>query len=122
MKAWENALKEQESLEGEEEQVEEKEVSDYERKEEEEEKLELLKDIPLEVSIEIGSTSLPLEEILKLHTNSIVELDRYIHEPVDIKINGKLVAKGKLYTIRENYGIKITQIITPEERMKLLED
>ncbi|TCK03898.1 flagellar motor switch protein FliN/FliY [Phorcysia thermohydrogeniphila] len=117
MSAWEEALKEQK----------EKQASSEESPEEGdescgEEKFELLKDIPLEVTIEVGSTSLPLEEVLKLHPNSIVELDRYIHEPVDIKVNGRLIAKGELYTVKDSYGIKITQIITPEERLKLLEE
>ncbi|WP_041439540.1 flagellar motor switch protein FliN [Thermovibrio ammonificans] len=85
-------------------------------------KFELLKDIPLEISVEVGSTKLPLEEIIKLHANSVVELDRFIDEPVDIKINGKLVAKGKLYTVKDSYGVEIIQIITPEERFKLLEE
>jgi len=88
----------------------------------EKEKLDLLMDIPLEISVEIGSTTMPLEEVLKLNPNSIVELDRYINQPVDIKVNGKLIAKGELYTVENNFGIKITSIITVQERMKLLTD
>ncbi len=83
---------------------------------------ELLKDIPLEISVEIGSTKLPLEEILRLHANSVVELDKFVDEPVDIKINGKLIAKGRLYQVEDNYGVEIVQIITPEERLKLIEE
>ncbi len=112
MAAWQEALKEQES-------------SSTEGKKEGdscEGKFELLKDIPLEVMVEIGSTKLPLEEILNLHANSVIELDRLIDEPVDIKINGKLVAKGKLYVVEDSYGVEITQIITPEERLKLIEE
>ncbi len=108
-KEWEEALKQQEADKPETEAKPSKEF-------------ELLKDIPLEISVEIGSTKLPLEEILRLHANSVVELDRFINEPVDIKINGKLVAKGELYQVKENYGVKITQIITPEERLKLIEE
>jgi flagellar motor switch protein FliN/FliY len=111
--AWEEALKEQQASSASSEEGKDENCS--------EEKFELLKDIPLEVTIEVGSASLPLEEVLKLHPNSIVELDRYIHEPVDIKVNGRLIAKGELYTVKDSYGIKITQIITPEERLKLLE-
>jgi flagellar motor switch protein FliN/FliY len=85
-------------------------------------KFELLKDIPLEISVEVGSTKLPLEEIIKLHANSVVELDRFVDEPVDIKINGKLVAKGRLFVVKDSYGVEITQIITPQERMKLIEE
>ena len=83
---------------------------------------EVLRDIPLEISVEIGSTKLSLEDILKLHANSVVELDRFVDEPVDIKINGKLVAKGRLYQVEDNYGVEIVQIITPEERLKLIEE
>ncbi|SNZ08136.1 flagellar motor switch protein FliN/FliY [Persephonella hydrogeniphila] len=86
----------------------------------EKEKLDLLMDIPLEISVEIGSTTMPLEEVLKLNPNSIVELDRYINQPIDIKVNGKLIAKGELYTVENNFGVKITSIITVQERMKLL--
>ncbi|WP_457623462.1 flagellar motor switch protein FliN [Persephonella sp.] len=88
----------------------------------EQEKLDLLMDIPLEVSVEIGSTHLPLEEILKLNPNNIVELDKFINQPVDLKVNGKLIAKGELYTVEDHFGIKITSIITVQERMKLLSE
>ena len=80
----------------------------------------LLMDIPLEVSIEIGSTEMSLEEVLKLNPNSIIELDRMVSEPIDLKVNGKLIAQGELYTIKNNFGIKITNILTPEDRMKIL--
>jgi len=117
MRAWEEALKEQKEKASSEEDAPKEEDGGCG-----EEKFELLKDVPLEVTIEIGSTSLPLEEVLKLHPNSIVELDRYIHEPVDIKVNGRLIAKGELYTVKDSYGIKITQIVTPQESFKLLEE
>jgi len=85
-------------------------------------KLSLLMDIPLEVTVEIGSTELPIEEILKLNPNSVIELDKMINEPVDLKVNGKLIAKGELYTVKNSFGIKITNIITPEDRMKILDN
>lgn len=85
-------------------------------------KLSLLMDIPLEVTVEIGSTEIPIEEILKLNPNSVIELDKLISEPVDLKVNGKLIAKGELYTIKNSFGIKITNIITPEDRMKILDN
>ncbi len=116
MAAWQEALKEQSSSKTEERSQPEQEEENCEGK------FELLKDVPLEVMVEIGSTKLPLEEILNLHANSVIELDRLIDEPVDIKINGKLVAKGKLYLVNDSYGVEITQIITPEERLKLVEE
>ena len=86
-----------------------------------EDKFSILLDIPLEVTVEIGSTEMAIEDILKLNPNSIIELDRYIDEPIDLKVNGKIIAKGELYTVQNNFGIKITQIITPEDRMRLLD-
>ena len=135
-KEWEEALKQQESGGGEDQEALAKEWEEALKQQEgaSEEKgeevstescsgeFELLKDIPLEISVEIGSTKLPLEEILRLHANSVVELDRFVDEPVDIKINGKLIAKGRLYQVEDNYGVEIVQIITPEERLKLIEE
>lgn len=83
-------------------------------------KLDLILDIPLEITVEVGNKSIPLEDILKMTPNTIIELERYINEPVDIKVNGKLIAKGELYTVENNFGVKITSIITVQERMKLL--
>ncbi len=88
----------------------------------EKEKLEIFMDIPLEISVEIGQTELPLEEILRLAPNSIVELDKFIDQPVDLKVNGKLVAKGELYTVDNNFAIRITSIITAQERLKLFSE
>ena len=84
-------------------------------------KLSMLLDIPLEVTIEVGSTQMPIEDILKLNPNSVIELDRYINEPIDLKVNGKTIAKGELYTVKNNFGIRITHIITPEDRLKILD-
>lgn len=93
---------------------------DYEKSQDS--RLSLLMDIPLEVTVEIGSAEIPIEEILKLNTNSVIELDKLISEPVDLKVNGKLIAKGELYTVKNSFGIKITNIITPEDRMKILDE
>ncbi|BCD59908.1 MULTISPECIES: FliM/FliN family flagellar motor switch protein [unclassified Nitratiruptor] len=84
-------------------------------------KFSILLDVPLDVIVEIGSTQMPLEEVLKLNPNSVVELNRFIHEPVDLKVNGKVIAKGELYTVKNNFGLKITHVVTPEERLKILE-
>jgi flagellar motor switch protein FliN/FliY len=127
-KQWEEALQQQEEkteeVNEEPEEAPQKEtVSEKEEESLDEyirnEKLELLMDIPLEVSVEIGGKDILLEDILKLNPNTILELDKYINEPVDIKINGKLIAKGELYTAENNFGVKITNIITVQERMKL---
>jgi len=91
----------------------------YERSENS--KLAMLLDIPLEITVEIGSTTMPIEDILKLNPNSVIELDRYINEPIDLKVNGRVIAKGELYTVKNNFGIRITHIITPEDRLKILD-
>ncbi len=113
-KQWEEALKQQSQEENQGTSTEE------DLNLPKDEKLELLLDIPLEISVEIGGRNLPLEDLLKLNPNTVFELDRYIDEPIDIKINGKPIAKGELYTVENNFGIKITSIITVEERIKLL--
>ncbi len=84
-------------------------------------RLAMLLDIPLEITVEIGSTEMLIEDVLKLNPNSIIELDRYIDEPIDLKVNGKVIAKGELYTVKNNFGIRITHIITPEDRLKILD-
>ncbi|NPA03484.1 MAG: flagellar motor switch protein FliN [Epsilonproteobacteria bacterium] len=84
-------------------------------------KLALLLDIPLEVTVEIGTAEMKIEEVLKLNPNSVIELDRYVNEPIDLKVNGRVIAKGELYTVNNNFGIRITQIITPEDRLKILD-
>ncbi len=80
---------------------------------------EILADIPLELSVEIGDTEMPIGDIIKLQPTSIIELRRKVNEPVDVKINGKLVAKAELYVNEDRWAIKIIQIISPEERLKL---
>jgi len=102
--------------------MEKKELTEKETVALEKEKLDIFMDIPLEISVEIGNTELPLEEILRLAPNSIVELDKFINQPVDLKVNGKLVAKGELYTVENNFAIKITSIITAQERLKLFSE
>jgi flagellar motor switch protein FliN/FliY len=83
-------------------------------------KLDILLDIPITITVEIGSKSMPIEEILKLAPSSVIDLDRYLNEPIDLKVNGVLVAKGELYQVDDNFAIKITEILTKEERVKLI--
>jgi flagellar motor switch protein FliN len=73
--------------------------------------LELLKDISLELVVELGRTKKKINEVLELSHGSIIELDRVSGEPVDLLINGKLVAKGEVVVIDEYFGIRITEII-----------
>lgn len=83
-------------------------------------KLELILDIPVTISFEVGSKKLSIEDIVKLSPSSIIELDRYIDQPIDIKVNGVLVAKGELYQVEDSFAVKITKIISKEDRIKLV--
>jgi flagellar motor switch protein FliN/FliY len=81
----------------------------------------LILDVPLQVTVELGSTRMRIKEILELGVGSIVELDKLAGDPVDIYVNGKLIAKGEVVVIDENFGIKVTDIISPIERANTLQ-
>lgn len=113
---WASALKEQE------EAIKEAQPAQEVRAEEgEAEILEKLKgylDIPLNVEVVVGSTVLTLGELLHLTPGSVVELEQDIETPVDIKVNGKLIAKGEIVIVEDRFGVRIIDIITREERLK----
>ncbi len=81
------------------------------------ENMDLLMDVSLEVSVELGRTSRKIKEILEFGPGSIIELSRLVGEPVDVLVNGKFVANGEVVVIDENFGIRITDIINPEQRI-----
>jgi flagellar motor switch protein FliN/FliY len=83
--------------------------------------LGLLLDIPLEVTVELGRTKRLIKEVLELGVGSVIELEKLAGEPVDVRVNGKLVARGEVVVIDENFGVRITEIITPAERVKQLQ-
>ncbi|MGP4040289.1 flagellar motor switch phosphatase FliY [Gracilibacillus sp. D59] len=82
--------------------------------------LDLLMDIPLQVTVELGRTKRTVKEILELSSGSIVELDKLAGEPVDILVNQKLIAKGEVVVIDENFGVRVTDIVSKEDRLKQL--
>ncbi|NIK10797.1 flagellar motor switch phosphatase FliY [Alkalibacillus almallahensis] len=82
--------------------------------------LDLLMDIPLNVSVELGRSSKSIKEILELNTGSIVELDKFAGEPVDILVNNKLIAKGEVVVIDENFGVRVSDILSQAERIQKL--
>jgi len=82
--------------------------------------IDLLMDINLPVSIELGRTKMSIADILGLGPGSVVELNKLAGEPVDVLVNYKIVAKGEVVVIDENFGVRITQLMTSEERLKLL--
>ncbi len=82
--------------------------------------LDFILDIPLVVSAELGRTKLLISELLQLGQGSVVELNKLAGEPLEVFVNGKLVAKGEAVVINEKFGVRLTDIISPIERVKQL--
>jgi flagellar motor switch protein FliN/FliY len=82
-------------------------------------KLQLLLDLQLPVSIELGHTNMLIRDILRLGRGSVIEFDKLVSEPIDVLINGKKVAEGEVVVIDKHFGIRITTLIDPSERLKV---
>jgi flagellar motor switch protein FliN/FliY len=82
--------------------------------------LDMLMDISLDLTIELGRTELSIRRILEMGPGAIVEMDRFAGEPVDLLINNKVVARGEVVVVDENFGIRVVSLVTPEERIKFL--
>ncbi|MGQ9812138.1 MAG: flagellar motor switch protein FliN [Dissulfurimicrobium sp.] len=82
--------------------------------------LDFILDIPLEISVELGRTRLQIRDLLQLGQGSIISLDKLAGEPADIYVNQKLMAKGDVVVVNEKFGIKLTEIISPADRVKNL--
>jgi len=80
--------------------------------------LEILMDIKLQLTVELGRTELPIKKVLELTRGSIIELEKVAGEPVELYANGKLVAHGEVVVIEDNFGLRITSITDPDERLK----
>ena len=80
--------------------------------------LDLLLDIPLRVTVELGRTKLTIRNLLQLAHGSVVELDGLAGEPMDVLVNGTLIAQGEVVVVNDKFGIRLTDIITPAERMR----
>lgn len=81
----------------------------------------LLADIPLRLSVEVGSTSLRLSELMDLNAGSVVELDRQANELLDIMVNGTLVAKGEVVTVNGKFGIRVVDVVAADARLSGIE-
>lgn len=81
----------------------------------------LIMDVPLQITVELGRTKKLIKDILDLSSGSVIELDKLAGEPVDVLVNGKLLAKGEVVVIDENFGVRITDIVSPIERAKNLQ-
>ena len=80
--------------------------------------IEMLMDVPLNVRVELGRTRMYVEDILRLGDGAVVELDKLAGDPVDVLVNDKLVAKGEILVLNENFCVRITEIVDPKERGK----
>ena len=82
--------------------------------------LEMIMDIPVKLAVELGRTRITIKQLLELAQGSVIELDGLAGEPMDILINGYLIAQGEVVVVEDKYGIRITEIITPSERVQKL--
>lgn len=80
--------------------------------------LEMVEDIPVELSVEIGRAKLPIGQVLRLAQGSIVELDVLAGEPLNVYVNGILIAQGEVVVVNDKFGIRLTDVITPSERAR----
>jgi len=83
-------------------------------------KLDVILDIPVTLTMEVGQTEIPIRNLLKLNQGSVVELDRVAGEPLDVRVNGTLIAHGEVVVVNDRYGIRLTDVISPQERIKRL--
>src|ERR671929_197896 len=82
--------------------------------------LDLLLDVALEVSVELGRSQMAIGEILALRTGSVIELDKLAGEPVDVAVNGTLVARGEVVVVDEKFGVRITEVVSKARRIASL--
>jgi flagellar motor switch protein FliN/FliY len=80
--------------------------------------IQMVLDIPVQLSVELGRVKVPIKYILQLAQGSIVELDALAGEPMDVLVNGYLIAQGEVVVVNEKFGIRLTDIVTPSERMR----
>jgi flagellar motor switch protein FliN/FliY len=82
--------------------------------------INMILDIPVQLSVELGRTRIPIKHILQLAQGSVVELDALAGEPMDVLVNGYLIAQGEVVVVNDKFGIRLTDIVTPSERMRRL--
>jgi len=82
--------------------------------------LDVILDIPVSISMEVGRTAITIRNLLQLNQGSVIELDRLAGEPLDVLVNGTLVAHGEVVVVNEKFGIRMTDVISPAERIKKL--
>ena len=82
--------------------------------------INMILDIPVQLTVELGRTRRPIKNILQLAQGSVVELDALAGEPMDVLVNGYLIAQGEVVVVNDKFGIRLTDIVTPSERMRRL--
>lgn len=82
--------------------------------------INMILDIPVQLTVELGRTRIPIKHILQLAQGSVVELDALAGEPMDVLVNGYLIAQGEVVVVNDKFGIRLTDIVTPSERMRRL--
>jgi flagellar motor switch protein FliN len=82
--------------------------------------IDMVLDIPVQLTVELGRTRIPIKHILQLAQGSVIELEALAGEPMDVLVNGFLIAQGEVVVVNEKFGIRLTDIVTPSERMRRL--
>ena len=82
--------------------------------------LDVILDIPVQIAMEVGTTSITIRNLLQLNQGSVIELDRLAGEPLDVMVNGTLIAHGEVVVVNDKFGIRMTDVISPSERIKKL--
>lgn len=122
MDEWAAALAESEGTESQAEAVELEELQDDKKPltAEEKHKLDTILDIPVTISMEVGRAKISIRNLLQLNQGSVVELERVAGEPLDVLINGTLIAHGEVVVVNDKFGIRLTDVISQIERIKKL--
>lgn len=94
--------------------------SGYQSSSHDEVNLQMLLDVPVTIAMEIGRTKITIRNLLQLNQGSVVELDRLAGEPLDVMVNGTLIAHGEVVVVNEKFGIRLTDVISPSERVRKL--
>ncbi|HEX4912113.1 MAG TPA: flagellar motor switch protein FliN [Permianibacter sp.] len=117
---WAAALAEQSEVEASAKAAPMEELRDDGRSLAHNDKLDVILDIPVTLSMEVGRTQIPIRNLLQLNQGSVVELDRMAGEPLDVLVNGTLIAHGEVVVVNEKFGIRLTDVMSPHERIKKL--
>ncbi len=82
--------------------------------------LDVILDVPVSLSLEVGRTRIPIRNLLQLNQGSVVELERGAGEPLDVYVNGTLIAQGEVVVVNDRFGVRLTDVVSPSERIKRL--